>query len=583
MSSALTSASASSSYHTLPKHSHLDSSSLAASSSSQSLEVNREEKAILRELITTFQLKTKELHLNKRIPFSRESWLSLLIVSARLSSIQIAFKSASQETLISLQNEIVVLDPDLGLISVINQLICQIMKVQSVKSTPLEETFTEATIELLDYKVKLQMFLRSFSELAKSSSAVLPEELQKRYVFKKPLGEGASGSVYEYTMKNDPSKTVAIKKITEIFKYELLGKRTLREIKILRMLSHPNIVRFHQLLPPAELYNFNDLSFVCEIADTNLERIISSNQNLTNEHIQYFLYQLLAGTAYMHSAGVIHRDIKPANILVNGDCSLKICDFGLSRLFRRHLPSALSSSSSCSSSSQPVQLPDAPPPLYRLTTPHVVTRWYRAPEVVLLSKKYSSAIDIWSIGCIFAELLLMQKPAPKDPQALFPGSRCYPLSPISSGYPKDRGDQLLEIFNVIGTPTKEEIQKIDHDKARKTVESLPEQKPIAFKQLFPDAEDSALDLLEKLLRFDPESRWTAVQALEHPYLKTYRDDCNTPIKFDRETYLKNHSPSEWDFEDQELSPNKIRKQLINEILYDHPELEYICEPFLSIL
>ena len=232
------------------------------------------------------------------------------------------------------------------------------------------------------------------------------------------------------------------------------AQRLLREIRILRMLRHDNVIRFYHLLPPsAPLSSFNDLSIVFEFVDTDLQKLIHSNQHFSNLHIQYFMYQLCCGVHYVHSANVIHRDIKPANVLVNADCSLKLCDFGLSRMGRDGAaggaggpgsagggaagmmgadggladimplrPRRNTTTGSLSSSS--ITLPAPPSRMRRELTKHVVTRWYRAPELILLSEHYTTAIDMWSVGCILAELLSMQaesRTSPEDRQALFPG------------------------------------------------------------------------------------------------------------------------------------------------------------------
>ena len=145
------------------------------------------------------------------------------------------------------------------------------------------------------------------------------------------------------------------------------------------------IIGIRDVIPPPIPRAFNDVYIGMEFMETDLHQIIRSGQELSEEHCQYFLYQILRGLKYIHSAGVIHRDLKPSNLLLSANCDLKICDFGLAR------PSSDSD----------------------MMTEYVVTRWYRAPELLLNSTDYSAAIDVWSVGCIFMELI--------DRRPLFPG------------------------------------------------------------------------------------------------------------------------------------------------------------------
>lgn len=154
--------------------------------------------------------------------------------------------------------------------------------------------------------------------------------------------------------------------------------------------------------------------------ETDLAQILKSDQPLTQDHTKFFIYQLLRGLKFIHSADVIHRDLKPRNLLVNANCDLKICDFGLSRAILE-------------SQKKSVELTD-----------YVTTRWYRAPELLLSWPDYTTAVDVWSVGIIFAELL-KRKP-------FLPGN--------------NSSDQLLRIFDIIGTPTDAEIEKIPYEQYR---------------------------------------------------------------------------------------------------------------------
>ena len=161
-------------------------------------------------------------------------------------------------------------------------------------------------------------------------------------------------------------------------------------------------------------------------------------------------------------------------------------------------------------------------PLTRQLTKHVVTRWYRAPELILI-QPYTSAVDIWSLGCILAELLSMQEgsvPGYQDRTPLFPGGTCYPLSG-ETGVADERLDQLSVIFEVIGTPSMEDVASIG--KANEYIKTLGNIQPKkGFEERFPAADPAALDLLEKMLQFNPERRCTAEEALEHEFLSGVR-------------------------------------------------------------
>lgn len=172
---------------------------------------------------------------------------------------------------------------------------------------------------------------------------------------------------------------MAIKKVHNAFEDLIDAKRIVREIKLLAFFDHENIVSLLDVQKPHEgRHGFEDIYIITDLMETDMHRVIYSRQELSDEHIQYFIYQVLRGVLNMHSALVIHRDLKPSNLLLNKNCDLKICDLGLARGF------------DCKDN---------------MLTEYVVTRWYRAPEVILNASEYDHAIDIWSIGCIFAELL----------------------------------------------------------------------------------------------------------------------------------------------------------------------------------
>jgi mitogen-activated protein kinase 15 len=221
----------------------------------------------------------------------------------------------------------------------------------------------------------------------------------------------------------------------------------------------------------------SSLSFSTE---TDLHAVIRANI-LEDIHKQYIVYQLLKALKFMHSGGIIHRDLKPSNLLLNSECFLEVADFGLAR------------------SIAALENPDAPSPVL---TEYVATRWYRAPEILLGSTCYTKGVDIWSVGCILAELL--------SGGPLFPGSSTM--------------NQLDRILQVTGRPSDEDIHAINSPFTTTMLESLPPANNIIkLGDLFPHASKDALDLLTKCLQFNPQKRISCEEALAHPYLSEFHD------------------------------------------------------------
>jgi serine/threonine protein kinase len=230
--------------------------------------------------------------------------------------------------------------------------------------------------------------------------------VDKRYTMIRVVGSGAYGVVISAKdgskqSQSSSNSSVAIKMVPKAFSDEIDAKRILREIKLLNHFQHDNIVNLIDMMPPNVKYleDFTDVYMVTELMETDLHRIIYSKQKLSIEHVQYFIYQVLRGLKYIHSCRVLHRDLKPSNLLVNSNCDLKICDFGLARGIH-------------TASTEPSH-PDEPRQTLLLTE-YVVTRWYRAPEIMLACHEYSYPVDVWSVGCIFAELILRKPYFPGD-------------------------------------------------------------------------------------------------------------------------------------------------------------------------
>lgn len=326
-----------------------------------------------------------------------------------------------------------------------------------------------------------------------------------------PVGRGAYGLVCSAT-NAETGEVVAIKRIANAFDNRIDAKRTLREIKLLTHMDHENVIKIMDIIQPPDKEDFNDVYIAYELMDTDLHQIISSTQELTEDHCQYFLYQLLRGLKYVHSAGVLHRDLKPSNLLLNANCDLKICDFGLARTNSET----------------------------DFMTEYVVTRWYRAPELLLNCSEYTASIDMWSVGCILMEILK------REP--LFPG--------------KDYIQQLGLITELLGSPEDSDLGFLRSDNARRYIKQLPHVHKQPFSQKFPGVSPVAIDLAERMLVFDPAKRMTVEEALNHPFLSSLHEINEEPTC---------PSPFVFDFEQSSLSEEDIKELIWIESLKFNPE------------
>jgi mitogen-activated protein kinase 1/3 len=424
-------------------------------------------------------------------------------------------------------------------------------------------------------------------EVPKNLSAI-PKSFQdwevgNNYEILKQVGSGSYGYVVQAIQKAT-GKKVAIKRLNKIFEDVIDCKRILREVSLLRMLQHPNLVHIIEILEPSDLKNFDSLYVVLEYAQSDLKKLFKSPIHLEMIHIQTLVYNILLGLKFIHSAEVLHRDLKPANVLINEDCSVRICDFGLARSVEgiegAHPPKEDDDDDTdehvaekkpinregkgklVKSSGGLVKVKN----VKRELTGHVVTRWYRAPELILLEKDYTASIDVWSLGCIFAELLGMIKenaPTFLDRSPLFPGTSCFPLSPDRSnnvkrgGFPHSSQDQLSIIFSVLGTPKEEDYKFVTDAKAVDYLKSFPPKKCVEFTELFPAATSEAIDLLKKMLIFNPHKRITIDECLAHPFLSKVKD---------KSKELSAGGPIILDFEKEgELTAERLRELFISEI------------------
>ncbi|KAJ8258301.1 hypothetical protein COCON_G00173130 [Conger conger] len=296
-------------------------------------------------------------------------------------------------------------------------------------------------------------------------------EVPERYQSLSPVGSGAYGTVCSsYDVKT--GLKVAVKKLSRPFQSIIHAKRTYRELRLLKHMKHENVIGLLDVFTPGtSLEEFNDVYLVTHLMGADLNNIVKC-QKLTDDHVQFLIYQILRGLKYIHSADIIHRDLKPSNLAVNEDCELKILDFGLAR----HTDEEM--------------------------TGYVATRWYRAPEIMLNWMHYNMTAAYW-----------------KDPV-----SRHRPYQPAAADHASDRDSPACL------------ISRMPSHEARNYIHSLPQIPKRNFADVFiglihtvrPCPVPPAVDLLEKMLVLDTDKRITASEALAHPYFTQYHDPDDEP-------------------------------------------------------
>ncbi|CAI9095129.1 OLC1v1030995C1 [Oldenlandia corymbosa var. corymbosa] len=306
----------------------------------------------------------------------------------------------------------------------------------------------------------------------KSTSIVFPEiswvepafgfGKMERYKIIKEVGNGTFGSVWR-ALNKQTGEVVAIKKMKKKY-YSWEECINLREVKSLRKMNHPNIVKLKEVIREHDI-----LYFVFEYMECNLYQLMKDRPKLFSEaELKNWCFQVFQGLAYMHQRGFFHRDLKPENLLVSKD-TIKIADFGLAR-----------------------EINSQPP-----YTEYVSTRWYRAPEVLLQSPNYGAAVDMWAMGAIMAELFTLRP--------LFPGS--------------SEADEIYKICSVIGTPTESNWSE-GLELAAVINYQFPQVTGVDLSALIPSAGEDAIDLIQSLCSWDPCKRPTAAEALQHPFFQS---------------------------------------------------------------
>ncbi|KAM9168446.1 mitogen-activated protein kinase 4-like isoform 1-T1 [Mergus octosetaceus] len=335
-------------------------------------------------------------------------------------------------------------------------------------------------------------------------ASVYGYDLGCRFVNFRPLGFGANGLVLS-ALDSRSCRKVAVKKIAISDARSL--KHAFREVKIIRRLEHDNIVKVYEVLGPkgsslrGDFFKFNVVYIVQEYMETDLARLLEQGK-LAEEHAKLFMYQLLRGLKYIHSANVLHRDLKPANIFISTeDLVLKIGDFGLARIVDQHY-------------SHKGYLSEG-----------LVTKWYRSPRLLLSPNDYTKAIDMWAAGCILAEMLTGRMLfAGGSPSIYFIFFSSFFFFLLARGHELEQMQLILETIPVIHEEDKEELLKVMPSFISSTWEV---RKPL--RQLLPEVDSQAIDFLEKILTFNPMDRLTAEMGLQHPYMSPYSCPEDEPV------------------------------------------------------
>lgn len=376
-------------------------------------------------------------------------------------------------------------------------------------------------------------------------------QLPQRYEVRSRIGRGTFGSVceaYDY----EAGEIVVVKTVKYLFDDLCDTKKLLRNIAILRRLSHPCILHIYDICIPIDAMSFNEVHVVMEACDSNLKKVCRQDVTLTAAHVQRLVYNIIAALKYIHSACIHLCDLRPEHCLVNQNCSLKIDEFASARMISRGsqpcsqaLPCTLCEGDSESECSIAPVLPPTPSRLKRTKAlggdSNRHTYLYRAPELILGVENYTEAVDIWSTGCIYAELLEMLDGRKfEDRSPLFSGRSLFPLFPPGN----NKHIQLCSIRKLLGVLSDEDVDQLDSDDLKMHARSLESCAGEGLRARFGHVEETLVSMLEAMLKFNPQQRITADVALAHDLFSEIRDQrmeiiASSPIslKFDQESDL----------------------------------------------
>ncbi|KAI9225149.1 glycogen synthase kinase [Blastocladiella britannica] len=341
-----------------------------------------------------------------------------------------------------------------------------------------------------------------------ATDAKTGESIELSYYDWKPVGNGSFGVVYEATLA-DTHERVAIKKVLQDKRFKN------RELQIMRMVDHRNIVELKSFFYSngerrEEVYLNLVLEFVPETIYRASRHFTKNKQAMPFVLVKLYMYQVFRSLAYIHALGICHRDIKPQNLLLNSATGvLKLCDFGSAKMLIAGEPNVS----------------------------YICSRYYRAPELIFGATNYTTQIDVWSSGCVMAELMLGK-----------------PMFPGESGV-----DQLVEIIKVLGTPEREQVKAMNPNY---TEHNFPPIRAHPWAQIFnPKTPPEALDFIDKLLRYEPQTRPSAWEALVHPFFDELRDP-STKLPSGKDL------PPLFDFSKMELS---IKPEINRKLVPPHAE------------